>query len=457
MKPRGLSAEDHLRLRCYAIENSPLHINNIGVLFYVKRLPGPLARHIHIREAFFSFFIEIGSPHARALLASRLARATADPAAQQFREETGGSPEALTVQQNCNPPRSITVFSSCGTSKRRRRPLDMIADDDNRDARQSTPLRQVLDRYLKDRINPRTLRYVTLLQRVSCKFLEMITCEHPNATQSFLTHAYSYDAAGRKTLVPDRDLHLAEAAVKHVLGLADGLIQGEEGAWIARASSPTSTSDALSSSGTTASKRHAEGFRASHPEHARAKDDANQLWIALLLEHHSAHDANVFYLDDFADPEGGFALRTTEALLQRGFSADRLHCANPSEAVVLALKRRGVANAFQGKWSEAPWDCNKAAFAGIYLDLCTGSAGHAAEQLDLACARAAPGCVLAYTLVERNYEGEDLIMRHCRLFDLLSARGWRLACRESLQLSTLLHRSGGCGQKVMTQFWERRI
>jgi hypothetical protein len=70
------------------------------------------------------------------------------------------------------------------------------------------------------------------------------------------------------------------------------------------------------------------------------------------------------------------------------------------------------------------------------LDLCTGSAGYAKEQLEVACARAAQGCVLAYTLVERSYEGKDLLMRHNGLADLLFARDWGPACRESLKIST---------------------
>ncbi len=69
----------------------------MSVLFFIKRLPGPLARRIQLQDAFFSFFTEIGSQHARDILVARLARAASDSAAQHFREETGGGQEALTL------------------------------------------------------------------------------------------------------------------------------------------------------------------------------------------------------------------------------------------------------------------------------------------------------------------------------------------------------------------------
>jgi hypothetical protein len=62
--------------------------------------------------------------------------------------------------------------------------------------------------------------------------------------------------------------------------------------------------------------------------------------------------------------------------------------------------------------------------------------------------------VLAWTIVERNYEGEDLLLRYSGIADILFLRGWRPACHESLKLSTMLYRSsGGSHQRVLTHFW----
>jgi hypothetical protein len=115
------------------------------------------------------------------------------------------------------------------------------------------------------------------------------------------------------------------------------------------------------------------------------------------------------------------------------------------------MERLGI-NTFYGLWSDMK--CSDGFFTGIYLDLCTGSAGYAAQQLELATRRAAPGCIMAWTLTERNYEGEDLVLRQLQLIDLLGSRGWTPACEGMLRLSTLLHKSGG-GQRVMTQVWRR--
>jgi len=64
-----------------------------------------------------------------------------------------------------------------------------------------------------------------------------------------------------------------------------------------------------------------------------------------------------------------------------------------------------------------------------------------------------PGCALAWTLTERDFNGEPLLLRVLGLGEFLQDRGWRPAVRR-VRASTLLHRSGG-GQQVVTQLWQR--
>jgi len=61
--------------------------------------------------------------------------------------------------------------------------------------------------------------------------------------------------------------------------------------------------------------------------------------------------------------------------------------------------------------------------------------------------------VKAWTLVERDFNGEPLLLRVLGLGEFLQDRGWRPALRR-VRASTLLHRSGG-GQQVVTQLWQR--
>jgi hypothetical protein len=307
-------------------------------------------------------------------------------------------------------------------------------------------LRDVLQKHMTSPCDTRSVQYAMLLRKAACTFLYMITCEYPDHSEQALRRTYTYDVSGRKITVPEDDVHLAEAAVLHALSVT---LHGGSDAWV-----PPHQYCGNGGDSETPRRRGASsaGFSARAPEHAHAKDGSNCLWISLVEQSFPGSLGDVFYLDDFQGVAGGHALRTTEALLQRGFAVERLHCANPNPAVVLALQRRGVRHVFQGTWTDAPWEHK--AFVGIYLDLCTGSAGYATEQIEVACDRAASGCILAHTLVDRNYEGEDLLLRHNRLVDLLFARGWRPACHGSFSASTRLHRSSG-GQRVLTQVWRK--
>jgi hypothetical protein len=288
-----------------------------------------------------------------------------------------------------------------------------------------------------------------LLRLASSTFLDLVAREYPDLSDASIKRRYAPDAFGQKTAVPRADMHLAEAAVMQVLEETS-----KEAPWVApdiEERAPATPADRNSS-------RPKRAFAVHDDEHAAAKDRANALWISFLLLADRAcagseTTSKVFYLDDFKEAQGGLQLRTTEALLRAGFCGGQLFSANTSEAVVSALRRRGV-QAFHGAWDDRCWDRER--FAGIYLDLCAGSAGYAIQQLELASHRSEPGCVLAWTITERDYEGEDLLLRHNQLADLLTERGWRPACGRHLRPSTLLHRSsGGSRQRVLTQFWRK--
>ena len=111
-------------------------------------------------------------------------------------------------------------------------------------------------------------------------------------------------------------------------------------------------------------------------------------------------------------------------------------------------------NARRCEWLQAVWD-DDPRFQGFYLDLCTGSAAVAMQQLERASElAAAPRCVLGWTIVERDFDGEAFVLRALRLNDFLRSRGWTPADDGAAAGSTLLHRSsGGSRQQVLTQFW----
>ena len=289
-----------------------------------------------------------------------------------------------------------------------------------------------------------------LMMLMSAKFLNLVCREHPDLSMVAVRRRCSADVFGQKTNVRLSDMHLAEAAIVNVLDhLEDSswVLSSGEGGLVLRERSriPRITTPG-------------GAFSVCDEAHSLGKDGANKLWISLLLADGLAScaaicEALLFYLDDFKESQGGLALRTTDALLNSGFRVAQLHSVNVKDSVVAALRRRDV-QSFHGTWEEAPWSDKR--FAGIYLDLCTGSAGYAARQLELAFERSVPGCVLAWTIVERNYEGEDFLLRHNSLVDLLTVRGWSPACGGYLRPSTLLHRSSsGARQRVLTQMWRK--
>lgn len=280
------------------------------------------------------------------------------------------------------------------------------------------------------------------LHRASATFIELMMRENPDLSKTALQKKYRADAFGNTTRVPLTDMCFALAAIEQTEYQNTGLIVAE-GPSANCSPNPKQQRFKIW-------KR--SRFLARANEHGCAKDRANELWIQQMPQ--LLRGKRVFYLDEFKNAQG-CVLRTTTALLARGFEPAQLYSANPDAGVFEALRKVG-AHAFHGTWQDWREDIyytlGPIAFDGIYLDLCTGSVGYAAQQLDLGMARAAPGCIMAWTITERNYEGEDLLLRAFQLADLLSSRGWTPSCG-GLRGSTLLYRSGVSGQRVLTQLW----
>ena len=208
------------------------------------------------------------------------------------------------------------------------------------------------------------------------------------------------------------------------------------------------------------------GFRVVDAEHSAAKDAANEAFVRALDRFGVLRGPdNIFFLDHWAEgpatsSSAGSVLpscRTTAALLGAGVDPRRLFSANKDLGIVAWLRGRG-ANAFHGDWRDAlaaasGWP-EGASFGGVYLDACGGSSGALLEQLEAWLPRATPRCVLAWTLVERDFGGESLIRRVLRLVSFLQDKGWTPAA-DTLELATLCHRSSGGGQQVVTQIWAR--
>lgn len=87
----SLSEEEKERARCYSVViDGVIWLNYIAFVVFVKNLPGPLAKTLHLRSSFFDAFTDIGSQSARSFLEAKLKRAAEDPAAAHLRSEMGG-------------------------------------------------------------------------------------------------------------------------------------------------------------------------------------------------------------------------------------------------------------------------------------------------------------------------------------------------------------------------------
>ena len=270
-----------------------------------------------------------------------------------------------------------------------------------------------------------------LVRLAYSKFLDLVAVEE-GCTVPSVCRDLNDSTFGQKAMLPTKWEQLAWAAVEHVLSPASSAFPTGD----------IQRDDSSESSRIPAAKKQRVAFVAEE-EHGDAKDAANTMWIAKLRA-----GSKIFFLDSWKSREG-LQLRTTNALLRAGHMAQNLFSANPDQAIVAQLLREGVV-AWAGDWASFPPQI----FDGIYLDLCSGSWAYLSVQLELATARAAPGCVLGITVTERDFGGEPLLLRALRLQEFLTNLGWAPAM-QSLHSSTLLHRSGTSRQQVLTQFWAR--
>ena len=248
------------------------------------------------------------------------------------------------------------------------------------------------------------------------------------------------------------ELHdLVQAGIAQAAALAEGpdMALGHAG----RPGGATEPEDAPSGS---RNRRSGRGYNPSTAEHSEAKDRANKLFVAALLRH-KCLQGPIFFLDHWAGHEGAEGApgaaeqlppcRTAAALLAEG--AGRLVSANLDEGVVRRLRKHGV-QAEVGHWQEALRRSSEQ-FSGFWVDGCSGCATELCAQLELCSARAAPRCVLGWTLLERDFSREPMFQRVLRVVHCLLQRGWRPA-QELLDKSSTYYRSSG-GQWVCTQFW----
>jgi hypothetical protein len=166
----------------------------------------------------------------------------------------------------------------------------------------------------------------------------------------------------------------------------------------------------------------------------------------------------VFFLDAFTRKQG-FALRTTAALKAANFKV--LYMANPDKGIHKAALAQGVTS-FHGSWLEAAaeWEEQGLQLSGFYLDVCSGRWSYVKQQLLRAMELAAPKCVLAITILPRDYDGLLQLERSFHINDFFGKRGWVPGKGAGNQhASTILYKAtdadGGHRQTVYTQVWAR--
>jgi hypothetical protein len=263
-------------------------------------------------------------------------------------------------------------------------------------------------------------------------FLRLVATEEQTTPE--LVSAELRDASfGLKAMVPSKWRDLAVAAAEQAQEPLPSAFPVAD-----RLRNDLPTSDAAPS------KKRKQPFVA-EDDHGLAKDAANAVWIGLLRR-----GGKIFFLDSWGAVVG-LKLRTLKALLLAGHAADNLYSANPDGAICEQLRRERV-TAHHGEWSTFHTEHK---FDGVYLDLCSGSEAYVRTQLELATVRASSGCVCGFTLTARDFNGEPLLLRAMALADFMAILGWKPAMQQ-LRPSTLLHRSAGSHQQVLTQFWTKQ-
>ena len=201
---------------------------------------------------------------------------------------------------------------------------------------------------------------------------------------------------------------------------------------------------------------HSSCYKVKSDAHDNSKSITVSMFIRALTLHGCRQEALILYLDDFvADLERYERrhLRTTEALLSAGYRD--LYSMNYNETIVGSLRHRGVC-AYAGDFMEAltMWGTKKLRFSAAYLDFCGGSAAKLQGRLRAFFEVCEPSCVLGYTLVGRDFEGEDLIFRVMKMNRFMRDAGWKPAFGVE-EDSAMKYKSSG-GIDVITQFWSRK-
>jgi hypothetical protein len=199
------------------------------------------------------------------------------------------------------------------------------------------------------------------------------------------------------------------------------------------------------------SKRARQGFRATTFSHIAAKAAANALFLKCLRAHSIPKEAPIVILDAYS-ASMGFELRSLSALQQAGFR--NVYIVNPDEGICNAALGQG-AMVFKGTWEEASaaWLAGDQRFAAFYLDLCSGSAAYIERQLRLAFDLALNTVVVAYTILERDFDGFPFIQRLKRLDDLMLGQNWQPGL-VGWEASSLAYRTSA-GHQAVTETWYR--
>ena len=274
------------------------------------------------------------------------------------------------------------------------------------------------------------------LMQVSHWLVDNVSGELNNSVEA-ISKMFNVGAHGQKTLVPPNYMNLAKALLKQWCEL-------DQRGWPLDLACEGPSKTPASSSAPTYT------FCAEETWHVAAKNRINQMWIASLLSTgDSVKREPVFFLDAF-EQVTGFALRTTNSLKSAGF--ERLFLANPDEGICRQASAQQV-QIFRGTWAQAACQWDYVRFRGFYFDFCKGDKTYIESQLEIAMPLAAPGCVLAVTVLPRCYEGWTTIERSAALYDFFTRRGWSPAAGLHRFLESLVVYRNGSHSNVFTQMW----
>jgi len=431
-----ISELEKQKMKCYGIiEDGVLKLNYLAYVVFMQRLPGVLARRMHLQASFFDAFADIGSSQARAFLAAKFQRVASDPAAAHLRGEVD-PPTLVTIESGLNaqqkrPRTDVNVETPSGLSERHDRPAKIAripaAIGDN------VIIFAHMVKQSESGIAGAPLK--RLISKAYANFLKIVSDEEQKTVEAICAELKD-STYGLKAVLPEKWKHLALAAIAAAKTPESISLPAGDIDRISVAACPPG--------GSVAPVRTNVPFSACGV-HGAAKDAANAMLMRLLRR-----GSRIFFLDSWEDVEG-LKLRTTSALLQAGHLPELLFSANPDVAICKQLRQLGV-QVHEGPWADS-FATQK--FNGIYLDLCSGSESYMREQLLLATTRSEAGCILGWTLTERDFNGTPLLIRAVSLIEFLGDLGWTPAMQR-ITASMLVHRSSKSNQQVLTQFWVKQ-